>query len=249
MTITAVSSLNSNATAASANAAAAANNTGGLSSTLNMNFSTYLKILTTQLKNQDPTNATDPNQFTQELVQMAGVQQQISTNQNLNKLVTAQSSNTLSTGLNYIGGYVQANSTSGEFPLQNGTSEFGYSLSGGANTALITVQNAQGNAVATLKGGTAAGGNYVTWDGKDANGNQLPDGAYTFAVAATDANGNKITSSDPVALFRVTSVQSNSDGTLQLLAGNLSLSTSDVTNVYAPSSMPSATAGAATTTG
>ncbi len=237
MTITAVSGLNSNPTPV-----AAANTSGaGLSSTLSMNFSTYLKILTTQLKNQDPTNATDPNQFTQELVQMAGVQQQITTNQDLTNLVTAQSSNSLSTGLGYIGGYVQADSSSGQFPVQSGSSEFGYDLAGAASNATITIQDPNGNAVATLSGGTAAGGNYVSWNGKNASGTQLPDGTYTFSVAATDANGNAIKSSNPVSLFKVTSVQSNKDGTVQLLAGSLSLSSSDVTNVYAPQTMPTAT--------
>ena len=242
MTITAVSALNSNPAAA----AATSSSSTGLSSTLNMNFSTYLKILTTQLKNQDPTNATDPNQFTQELVQMAGVQQQITTNQDLTNLVTAQTSNSLSTGLGYIGGYVQANSSSGEFPVQNGTSEFGYNLASAANNAVITVQDTSGTTVATLSGGTSAGGNYVSWNGKTANGTQLPDGTYTFNVAATDANGNVVSSSNPVSLFKVTSVQSNTDGTVQLLAGSLSLSSHDVTNVYAPQTLPAATAATVT---
>ena len=177
---------------------------------------------------------------------MAGVQQQITTNQDLTNLVSAQTSNSLSTGLGYIGGYVQANSSSGEFPLQNGISEFGYNLAGSASNAVITVQDSQGNTVATLSGGTSAGGNYVSWNGLTAGGAQAPDGTYTFTVAATDVNGNAIASSNPVSLFKVTSVQSNNDGTLQLYAGSLSLSSSDVTNVYAPQTMPAATAATVT---
>ena len=236
MTITAVGALNSNPSPP-----AASTGTPNLTSSLNIDFSTYLKILTTQLKNQDPTNATDPNQFTQELVQMAGVQQQITTNQDLTNLVSAQSANTLATGGAYIGSYVQANSPSGTFPVQGGGAEFGYDLASTANTATINVKNAAGKTVATLSGSTAAGGNYVSWNGKDVNGNQLPDGAYTFTVAASDANGNAVASSNPVALFNVTSVQSNSDGTLQLYAGALSLGSSDVTNIYGSSSLPAGT--------
>jgi flagellar basal-body rod modification protein FlgD len=216
-----------------------------LSSSLNLDFSTYLKILTTQLKNQDPTNATDPNQFTQELVQMAQVQQQITTNTDLESLTKATSTNSLATGIGYVGNYVQASSSSGEFPVQNGISEFGYTLANKANAASISIQNSSGTTVATINGGTAAGGNYVTWNGKDSSGNQLPDGTYSFTVNATDASGNAIASSDPVALFKVTSVQSNSNGSLQLLAGSLSLPTTDVTDVFSSASVPTATAGTA----
>jgi flagellar basal-body rod modification protein FlgD len=236
MTITPVSSLGS-AAAASSTSSSASN----LSSTLNLSFSSYIKILTTQLQNQDPTNATDPNQFTQELVELGGVQQQIATNNDLTQLVTAQTSNSLATGVSYIGNYVSANSTSDQFPLQGGSAEFGYTLASGASTAIVNVQDANGNVVAQLSGGTASGQNYVAWNGQNASGTAEPDGTYTFSVAATDTNGNTIASSNPVAFFKVSSVQSNSDGTLQLLAGTLSLSTSDVTGLYSAATLPNLT--------
>jgi flagellar basal-body rod modification protein FlgD len=243
MTISAVTSLNNDA-AASASSSSTSGAAVVNTSSLNLDFSQYITILTAQLKNQDPTNATDPNQFTQELVELGGVQQQITTNQDLTNLVTASSTNRLSSGIGYIGSVVQANSNSGAFPLQNSYSEFGYSLASAANQAIVTVQDANGNVVDTFNGGTAAGGNYVSWNGQTSSGTTAADGAYTFNVAATDANGNLITASNPVALFQVTSVQSNSDGTMQLIAGSLSLSSSDVTNVYSASTAPKATANA-----
>src|SRR4051812_14779616 len=53
-------------------------------------FNTFLTLLTTQLKNQDPTNAMDPNEMTQQLVQFAGVEQQLKTNTNLESLISVQ---------------------------------------------------------------------------------------------------------------------------------------------------------------
>jgi flagellar basal-body rod modification protein FlgD len=236
MTITAVADLTSTSAASSASAAAASGTS--LTSGLNLDFATYLKILTTQLQNQDPTNATDPNQFTQELVQMGGVQQQITTNQDLTQLVAGQTASSLATGSGYIGNYVAAASSTGEFPLQGSVGEFGYTLAGAASKAIVNIQDSQGNVVAQLSGGAAAGTNYVAWNGQNASGTTLADGTYTFSVAATDANGNSVASTSPVAMFKVTSVQSNSDGTLQLLAGPLSLSTSDVTGLYTTSTLP-----------
>src|SRR5450755_3735385 len=55
---------------------------------LSGNFSTFLTLLTTQLKNQDPTSPMDSSQFTQQLVQFSQVEQQINTNTNLNTLIT-----------------------------------------------------------------------------------------------------------------------------------------------------------------
>jgi flagellar basal-body rod modification protein FlgD len=207
-----------------------------------VSFVQYLQLLTAQMKNQDPSNPTDPNQFTQEMIQIQQVEQQNNTNTDLENLTKATSANSLAAGVGYIGNYVQANSTGGDFSLQGGSAEFGYSLASASHSTTITIKDDSGKTVATLNGATASGGNYVSWDGKDNNGKQLPDGAYTFAVAAADIGGNAITSSNSVALFKVSSVQSNTDGTLELLSGDLALSTGDVTSVFMPSTLPTATA-------
>src|SRR5580704_2655101 len=73
--------------AAATAAATAADNTEIAS-----NFTTFLQLLTTQLQNQDPLSPMDTNQFTQQLVEFAGVEQQMQSNDSLSTLVSLQQS-------------------------------------------------------------------------------------------------------------------------------------------------------------
>ena len=66
------------------------------------NFNTFLSLLTTQLKNQDPLSPLDSNQFTQQLVQMTGVEQQLNTNDLLKQLVSNTATG-VSTAVSMIG--------------------------------------------------------------------------------------------------------------------------------------------------
>src|SRR6218665_3124657 len=81
----------------------AASRVGAGSSTLASNFETFLTLLTTQLRNQDPLSPVDSNEFTAQLTQMAGVEQQLLTNDLLTSLLAAQSAGGLAGASNYIG--------------------------------------------------------------------------------------------------------------------------------------------------
>src|ERR1700733_3549503 len=72
-------------------------------SQLSGNFSTFLTLLTTQLKNQDPTSPMDSNQFTQQLVEFSQVEQQINTNTNLQSLITQGTTNASAITTSYLG--------------------------------------------------------------------------------------------------------------------------------------------------
>jgi len=82
------------------------------------NFDTFLRILTTQLKNQNPLDPLDTNQFTQQLVQFAGVEQQINMNSNLTSLIGLSQQNIVSSAVNYIGKTIEGESS--QVPLQGG---------------------------------------------------------------------------------------------------------------------------------
>ena len=74
-------------------------------------FDDFLTLLTTQLQNQDPLEPTDTTEFTNQLVLFAGVEQDISQNDNLEQLIGLESANQAVGALNYIGNEVDSNWT------------------------------------------------------------------------------------------------------------------------------------------
>src|SRR5436189_5083304 len=80
--------------------------TGVDKSTLAGNFQTFLTLLTTQLKNQNPLDPLDTNQFTQQLVQFAQVEQQMKQNDQLATLISIEKSAQATTALAFVGSTV-----------------------------------------------------------------------------------------------------------------------------------------------
>jgi len=232
--------INSQASTVAASSASSSSASSGIAG----NETTFLKILTTQLKYQDPTAATDTNQFTQELVQFTQAEQQINTNTKLDTLISLQKGSSGATAaLGYIGKYVEI-TTDNQLPLQKSQSELAYTLPKDAQSVVITVQDSTGKTVAKLNGLTAKGLDRVAWDGKDSSGTVLADGAYTFNLAATDSDGKAITITDTRAVGYVTAVNSNSDGTSNVSMGpNMSVPSSTIDAVYDSNNLPTGTLG------
>jgi len=194
-------------------------------------FNTFLRILTTQLQNQDPLDATDVNQFTQELVQFSGVEQQINTNAKLDKLISAINSNGITPLLNYVGKMVEA-PTKDEIVLQNGVANFAYTLPSEASSVKITVTNSAGKTIATMSGPTSAGVNRVSWDGVSSSNTQMADDVYNFKVVAMDSNGKTLEISDMNVVATVTGIETDSNGTTTLSLSGMNVAATDVTAVY-----------------
>jgi flagellar basal-body rod modification protein FlgD len=207
-----------------------ANGTGtsaGAISDLSSNFSTFLTLLTTQLKNQDPTSPMDSSTFTQQLVEYSQVEQQIDTNTNLQTLITQGTTNASAVTTGYLGKNVSI--TNGNASLTNGTANWTYNLGTAAASSTLSVTNASGQVVYTGPGATTAGNNNFAWNGQDTNGNQLSDGTYKLAVTATDSNGAAITTS--VASAGTVS-QIDLTGTApKLVIGNMEVGIGDVSVV------------------
>lgn len=194
---------------------------------LSGNFSTFLTLLTTQLKNQDPTSPMDSNQFTQQLVMYSQVEQQIGTNDNLKTLISQGTSNAANMATGYLGKRVSV--TNGVASLSSGSATWTYSLGGNSAVTKLSVTNADGKVVYTADGKTTAGANTLTWDGKDNNGNQLADGAYKLTVTAADAAGNEV--ANTVASAGTVGQIDMTVSPPKLVVGNMEVDLSDIAAV------------------
>jgi flagellar basal-body rod modification protein FlgD len=190
---------------------------------------TFLKLLTAQLKAQNPLSPVDSNQFTQQLVAMTGVQQQITTNTLLQQLVNNQSG--FADPVSLIGKTATVNSP--DATLQGGKADWLFSLGGTAASATIKVLDANGNVVAqSTPGSLSPGEQSFNWDGKNLLGAQQGDGGtYTLQITATDASGAAI-ASQVYQRGPVTSIQENNGTPLVGLNGGF-VPLSSVTSVTA----------------
>jgi len=215
--------------------AAAAGQTGTTATALGRtrlaeSFDTFLNLLTTQLKNQDPLSPLDSNQFTQQLVQMTGVEQQLATNDLLTKLVS-NTANGLSTAVSLIGKQVRA--VSDDATLANGKASWVFKLDPGATDVKVEVLDDKGHVVqAQAIGSPKTGDNAFTWDGKDRSGNKLADGTYTLKVTARDSKGAAVPSTTYVDGL-VTGVE-QVDGSTLITVGGAKVSWDKVTTVAEP---------------
>lgn len=195
--------------------------------TLAGDLSQFLNLLTTQLKFQDPLSPMDSTQFTAQLAQFASVEQGIQTNKNLESLIGLTQASQISTGVSYIGRTVEADTNVGA--LVNGRADFLYALPKAAASSVVTVRDASGNVVYTKPAETTAGPHKFTWDGRDTNGNQMPDGPYSVSIAAKDAKNESISVTTHM-LGRVDGVVT-SEGAVSVLVGGVSIPLDKIVSV------------------
>src|SRR6188768_1836743 len=120
---------------------ATANNTASeKTSGIADNFQTFLTLLTTQLQNQNPLDPLDTNQFTAQLVQFAGVEQQLRSNDQLKSLIEIEKSAQATAALAYVGNTVAVDGSTAKF---NGQAIWNLKTDN-ATTAKITITAANG---------------------------------------------------------------------------------------------------------
>ena len=171
------------------NSSSSSSSTGVDTGSIAGNFQTFLSLLTTQLKNQNPLDPLDTNQFTAQLVQFAGVEQQLKSNDQLSTLVSLQKTAQATQALNFVGQTVAVDGDTA--PLKDGSATWRLSAAKPA-TATINITSSTGELVYTTTRALTAGDQLFVWDGKDSSGAQRPDGNYKIAVTAKDATGQTV---------------------------------------------------------
>ena len=159
------------------------------------NFTQFLQLLTTQLQNQDPLSPMDTNQFTQQLVMFAQVEQQLKSNASLSTLVSLQQSAQATSALQMVGATVVVNGAT--VKMANSSANWTVTASKPA-TATISITDSTGQTVYTSKSAVNSGANTFTWDGRGNDGKLWPDGNYTLTATAVDASGQSTTLSTQV---------------------------------------------------
>ncbi len=195
------------------------------------NFETFLSLLTAQLKNQDPLSPLDSNEFTAQLTQMTGVEQQLLTNDLLTSLLEAQQSGGLNGATSYIG--KEATAAWAVTKLDDGAATWSYELGASASSAKLEVLDSSGTVVWTGDAPDRTAGTHAfVWDGKTTAGGQLPDGGvYSLKVSAK--NGTNDVVSQVLTQGRVTGVEMY-DGVAYLTIGASIVPVSSVIGLEEP---------------
>jgi flagellar basal-body rod modification protein FlgD len=193
---------------------------------LSANFGDFLKLLMTQLQNQDPTSPLDTNQFTSELVQFSSVEQQINTNTSLTQLIQLTQAGEVMQASNITGKTVTVSSD--HLPLQNGKGTVQFTAPAAEQVA-IAVYSDTGTKLRDATMTATKGTNTWTWDGSDGSGRTLPDGSYKVAVAGANIDGTA--SALPFSVVGTATGVLSQANAVQLQLGALSVDFSKVQSV------------------
>ena len=167
------------AAAGSATSAAATTATGSAQTSLTNNYNDFLKLLMTQLQNQDPTSPMDTNQFTSQLVQYSSVEQQIATNTSLTQLIQLTQGGEVLQASSLVGKPVTV--TSDHIALQDGKGAIQFNTTS-AEPVSIGIYSDAGAKLRDAVVSSQPGQNTWTWDGTDNQGNTVADGSYRTIV-------------------------------------------------------------------
>lgn len=179
-------------------------------------FDALMTLLTTQLKHQDPLQPTDTEQYTDQLVQYASVEQQMQINGKIDSLMGSLELGQNSLALGYLGNTVEVSGDTAALTPEG--IDWIYELPEGASTVELSVLDEAGRLVHSQSGEASAGEHQFSWNGQKDDGEQAGDGTYRLVVEALDGRGQSVGSETRV-VGTVTGVDTSSGQAMLDLGG------------------------------
>lgn len=173
-------------TAAKTNAAAATEETKKPT----VDYESFLKLLTAQLRNQDPLAPMDATQFMTQLAQLSTVEQSMRSNDTLGKVLDTLKSSGMRMDMALLGRKVEV--ASDQLSLTDGKAQAAYTVEGTPASVKLEVLNSAGSVVYSSPGSLKTGRQVFDWTGRTASGSTAPDGVYTLRVTAKDKDGKAL---------------------------------------------------------
>lgn len=153
----------------------------------------FLKLLVTQLSNQDPMSPTDPTEFVSQLSQFSSLEQLMNVKSGLDLLAVTQTAGTSAQMVSFIGKTVSFSGSTVSWTKGDEPTTAQFDLAARAEEVTVTVRDAAGTDVRKLKFGSVSAGDHAfAFDGKDDKGRPLPTGTYSLEIKATDDKGNAV---------------------------------------------------------
>ncbi len=194
-------------------------------SALASDFETFLRLLTTQLENQDPSKPLDSTEFVAQLASFSAVEQQINTNSKLDELISQVNGGMTSDLSRWIGAEVRSKAPT---RFEGQPIDTFFKIPEAASTAQFVVKDNAGLEVD--RRAIDVSKTEFAWDGMDASLNALPDGEYTFEVEGfEDGKSLGVQTAQTFSTVKETRL---TDGVIELVFSDGSkLPASDVTAV------------------
>ncbi|MCX7880830.1 MAG: hypothetical protein N2517_09250 [Ignavibacteria bacterium] len=188
----------------------------------NLEKDDFLKLLTIQLKTQNPMKPIDNMEFATQLAQFSQLEQLT----NIKKLLAEQNSlfESLAHSLqnvtfgSVLGEHATAYTNKVYFDGET-ASKIGFILDNPASQGEIYIKDTTGKVIRNIQLSSAqlrVGEHYINWDGKDNSGNAVPEGEYVFQVVVTNPNGSTY-NLQTFTLGKVESIRFKPNGTVMYI--------------------------------
>ena len=190
------------------------------------NYDTFLKMMTTQIKNQDPLNPMSADQLAVQLATFSGVEQQTKTNDLLAQLLGQSAL----TGMGQMVGWVGKEARIAAPAYFDGSTPVTLSPNPAqaATKAVLVVTDQSGAEVSRTE--LPLGTNESAWQGRDAQGNVLPKGVYKLSLESWQ--GDKVLDTSQIEHYaKISEIRSTSDGVSALLPGGVEALVAEITAI------------------